>query len=237
MITLRPAVERGHANHGWLDTWHSFSFANYYDPEHMGVSVLRVINDDTVAPGAGFGTHGHRDMEIISYVLSGGLEHKDSMGYGSVIRPGEVQRMSAGAGVKHSEFNASDSETVNFLQIWIIPAVAGIEPGYEQKQFHDKLNGQLCLIASPDGRNDSVTIHQDALLFCSRLEQGEKVEYQLKPGRIAYLHLAKGKLELNGIAMQHGDGATLEDEPNLTIHAKNNAELLLFDLPVIDTTT
>lgn len=234
MITLRPAAERGHANHGWLDTWHSFSFANYYDPNHMGVSVLRVINDDTVSPSAGFGTHGHRDMEIISYVLAGGLEHKDSMGCGSVIRPGEVQRMSAGSGVMHSEYNASDNENVNFLQIWITPNITGVEPGYEQKQFHDRLKGQLCLVASPDGRDDSVTIHQDALLYASRLAAGEEVEYKLKPDRVAYLHVARGKLAANNTSMQHGDGATIENEPGLAIHCEDNAELLLFDLPIIN---
>ncbi|MDH5178582.1 MAG: pirin family protein [Gammaproteobacteria bacterium] len=232
MITLRPAAERGHANHGWLDTWHSFSFANYYDPAHMGVSVLRVINDDTVAPGAGFGAHGHRDMEIISYVLSGGLEHKDSMGHGSVIRPGEVQRMSAGRGVVHSEFNASDSETVNFLQIWIMPNVAGVDPGYEQKQFHDRLHGRLCLIASPDGRDDSVTIHQDALLYAARLTDGEDVHYSVAADRVVYLHLARGNLTLNEIKMTHGDGATILDESDLVMHASGEAELLLFDLPL-----
>lgn len=235
MITLRPANERGHANHGWLDTWHTFSFAHYYDPEHMGVSALRVINDDTVAPGAGFGTHGHRDMEIISYVLSGGLEHKDSMGFGSVIRPGEVQRMSAGSGVMHSEYNASSSEQVNFLQIWIVPNVVGIEPGYEQKQFHEQLNGQLCLIASPDGEAGSVTIHQDAKLYAARLQQGEAIDFEPDPSRVYYLHLALGKLKLNMTDMQHGDGALLYQEGRLKFEAAgdtdSDAELLLFDLP------
>lgn len=231
MIYLRPAAERGHANHGWLDTWHSFSFARYYDSRYMGVSALRVINDDTVAPGAGFGTHGHADMEIISYVLSGGLEHKDSMGFGTVIRPGEVQRMSAGSGITHSEYNASEDETVNFLQIWIQPNVYGIEPGYEQKAYHDDLNGQLRLVASPDGRDNSLTIHQDACLYASRLKQDEQVEHKLVTGRTAYIHVAWGEVTLNDIELSGGDGATLQGEESINLLARGEAEVLLFDLP------
>lgn len=231
MINLRPAAERGHAKHGWLDSWHSFSFANYYDPQYMGVSALRVINDDTVAPGAGFGTHGHADMEIISYVLSGGLEHQDSMGMGTVIRPGEVQRMSAGSGVTHSEYNASGEEPVKFLQIWIQPNVYGVEPGYEQKAYHDELNGQLRLVASPDGRDNSLTIHQDACLYATRLQQGEQAEHRLATGRTAYIHVARGKVILNNIELSAGDGATLQEEESLNLQARGEAEALLFDLP------
>ena len=231
MIYLRPAAERGHANHGWLDTWHSFSFANYYDSRYMGVSALRVINDDTVAPGAGFGTHGHRDMEIISYVLSGGLEHKDSMGFGTVIRPGEVQRMSAGTGVTHSEYNASDSEPVNFLQIWIIPDKQGVEPGYEQKAYHDELNGQLRLVASADGRDNSLTIHQDAELYVARLKKGEVVDYRMAEGRTVYIHVARGVLALNGQNLSGGDGVAVQQEDLLSIQAREDSEILLFNLP------
>ena len=231
MIYLRLANERGHANHGWLDTWHTFSFANYYDERYMGVSALRVINDDTVEPGAGFGTHGHRDMEIISYVLSGGLEHKDSMGFGTVIRPGEVQRMSAGTGVRHSEFNASDSEPVNFLQIWIMPDRQGVEPGYEQKDFSDELNGQLRLVASPDGRDGSLTIHQDAELYATRLDEGQQVEYQADRARTLYIHIARGRVELNGNELSHGDGAAVQQEELIKITASSDAEVLLFNLP------
>lgn len=231
MIYLRPANERGHANHGWLDTWHSFSFANYYDPRYMGVSALRVINDDTVAPGAGFGTHGHQDMEIISYVLSGGLEHKDSMGCGTVIRPGEVQRMSAGTGVTHSEFNASDDESVNFLQIWIIPDKQGVEPGYEQKAYHEQLDGKLCLVASPDGRDGSLSIHQDALLYASRLKAGQQLEYRPVSDRTLYIHIARGEVSLNEHDLSGGDGVAAQQESAVSIEANGDAEILLFDLP------
>lgn len=231
MISLRPANERGHANHGWLDSYHTFSFANYYDPRHMGVSHLRVINDDTVAPGTGFGTHGHADMEIISYVLAGALEHRDSMGHGSIIRPGEVQRMSAGKGIRHSEFNASTKEAVNFLQIWIVPNVSGIQPSYEQKNFADELAGRLRLVASPDGRNGSLTFHQDAWMYAGKPDNNQILSYSLAAERIAYVHVAKGQLELNGIPMQAGDGATVSDEPIITLIGKGMAEVLLFDLP------
>lgn len=231
MITLRPANERGHANHGWLDSYHSFSFANYYDPRYTGVSRLRVINDDTVAPGAGFGTHGHADMEIISYVLSGALQHKDSIGNGSIIRPGDVQRMSAGSGVQHSEFNASNEEAVNFLQIWIVPNVSGTKPSYEQKNFTPELSGQLRLVASPDGREGSLVVHQDVYMYAARPKDGETLSYHLAAKRTAYVHLAKGQLELNGLLLQGGDGATINEEQIITITGKNNAEVLLFDLP------
>lgn len=231
MITLRHAEERGHAKHGWLDSYHSFSFANYYDPQQMGVSHLRVINDDTVAPGAGFGTHGHVDMEILSYVLSGALQHKDSMGNGSVIRPGEVQRMSAGSGVRHSEYNASNEETVNFLQIWIQPNVSGIEPGYEQKDFSPELAGQLRLVASPDGREGSLLIHQDVFMYAARFTNNETLNQNLSPGRTAYVHIAKGEVQLNGISMRSGDAATITVEQHVTLSGKPGAEVLLFDLP------
>ena len=231
MITLRPANERGHANHGWLDSYHTFSFANYYDKEHMGVSALRVINDDTVAPGAGFGTHSHNDMEIISYVLDGALEHKDSMGTGSVIHPGEVQRMSAGHGISHSEYNASQTGAVNFLQIWIEPNQYGVDPGYAQKDFTADLNDRLCLVASPDGRDGSLTIHQDMLLYASRLQTDDVLQYPLEHGRTAYLHLAKGEAIVNGVHMHGGDGITIRDETAVEISTEQQVELLLFDLP------
>ena len=231
MIILRPGNERGHANHGWLDSYHTFSFANYYDPRHMGVSRLRVINDDTVAPGAGFGTHGHADMEIISYVLSGVLAHKDSMGHGSIIRPGDVQRMSAGKGIRHSEFNASSEEPVNFLQIWILPNVSGIEPSYQQKNFADELTGRLRLVASPDGQDASLILHQDAFMFAGKPEDGEILSHALADNRTVYIHVAKGQLELNGFSMAAGDGASITDEPIITLMGKDNAEVLLFDLP------
>ena len=231
MIYLRPAQERGHASHGWLDSWHTFSFANYYDPRHMGVSVLRVINDDTVAPAAGFGSHGHQDMEIISYVLAGALEHKDSMGSGTVIRPGEVQRMSAGTGVTHSEYNASQTEPVNFLQIWIMPDQQGVEPAYAQKAFNDELNGRLRLVISPDGRDGSLSIRQDAEMYASRLKNGERLEYIPDEGRTCYIHVARGELEMNGQALSGGDGVTVQQEALLRILARTDVELLLFNLP------
>jgi len=232
MITIRHSNERGHANHGWLDSFHTFSFADYYDPAQMGVSVLRVINEDRVQPGAGFPTHGHRDMEIVSYVLEGALEHKDSMGNGSVIRPGDVQRMSAGTGVRHSEFNASNTELVHFLQIWILPDRNGHTPGYEQKHFSPaELNGTLRLIASPDGRNGSVTIHQDARLYAVKLDGKQSVSHELVSGRRAYVHAARGALQLNGQSLAAGDGALVEGETELLFEQGHNAEALLFDLP------
>ncbi|MEW6330790.1 MAG: pirin family protein [Pseudomonadota bacterium] len=228
MIKLRKATDRGHANHGWLDSWHTFSFADYHDPAHVQFSALRVINEDRVAPGEGFPTHPHRDMEIITYVLEGALEHKDSLGTGSVIRPGEVQRMSAGTGIRHSEFNHSPSEPVHFLQIWIIPDRQGVQPGYEQKRIG--LDGQLRLVASPDGRDGSVSIHQDARIYAARLN-GSEVTHTLAPGRRAWLQVARGAVKLNETSLQAGDGAAIENETTLRLMADGSAEVLLFDLP------
>ena len=231
MIQLRKAEDRGHANHGWLDSYHSFSFADYHDPAHMGFSVLRVINEDRVQPGAGFPTHGHRDMEIISYVLEGALEHQDSLGNGSVIRPGDVQRMSAGTGVRHSEFNASKTEAVHFLQIWLLPKSHGIAPGYEQKHFApEEIDNRLRLVASPDGRDGSVTIHQGASVYAARLN-GNEVTHAFAPGRRAWLQVARGAVKLNGTTLQAGDGAGIENETTLRLEADGSAEVLLFDLP------
>ena len=232
MIQVRKGEDRGHANHGWLDSHHSFSFADYHDPAHVQFSVLRVINEDRVAPGAGFPTHGHRDMEIVSYVLEGALEHQDSLGTGSVIRPGDVQRMSAGTGVRHSEFNASKSEFVRFLQIWILPKTNGIAPGYEQKHFAPAdLSGKLRLIASPDGRAGSVTIHQDALLYAAKLDGTMNVSHTLASGRRAYVHVARGSVALNGTPLAAGDGARIENEAQLRLEQGRGAEVLVFDLP------
>jgi redox-sensitive bicupin YhaK (pirin superfamily) len=231
MTTLRPSNARGHANHGWLDSYHTFSFANYYDPEHMGVSNLRVINDDTVMPGQGFGTHGHQDMEIVSYVLDGALEHKDSMGNGSVIRPGDIQRMSAGTGVRHSEYNPSPTEPVHFLQIWLAPNRTGVQPGYEQKHFPlEDRRGRLVLLVSPDGRDGSLSAHQDGLLYGTLLEAGESVEHPLAAGRRAYVHVARGQLAVNGTPLGSGDGATLDDVDHVHLEGLGHAEVLLFDL-------
>ncbi|HET7342135.1 MAG TPA: pirin family protein [Methylomirabilota bacterium] len=231
-ISVRYASERGHGEHGWLDTWHTFSFADYYDPRFMGFRVLRVINDDTVAPGKGFPTHAHRDMEIISYVLEGALAHRDSLGTGSVIRPGDVQRMSAGTGVRHSEFNASVGEPVHFLQIWIEPAVGGVAPGYEQKTFtDDDKRGRLRLVASPDGAKGSVTLNQDARVYATRLADGVEVTHRLAPGRHAWLHVARGALRLGGQRLAQGDGAAISGESAVTLTGDTDAEALLFDLP------
>ena len=228
---IRRGSERGHAQHGWLDSFHSFSFADYHDPEHMGFGPLRVINEDRVQPGMGFGTHGHRDMEIISYVLSGGLAHKDSMGNGSVIRPGDVQRMSAGTGVHHSEFNASREEPVHFLQIWIEPAKRGIAPGYEEKRFDaESKRGRLRLVASPDGAEGSVTIHQDARLYAALLDGSESVEFAQKPGRRTYVHVVRGEADVNGERLSHGDAMKLEGAQRVRISEARDAEILLFDL-------
>jgi redox-sensitive bicupin YhaK (pirin superfamily) len=229
-IAIRRAAERGHADHGWLDTWHTFSFADYYDPRHMGFRVLRVINEDFVAPGRGFPPHPHRDMEIITYVLAGALEHRDSLGTGSVIRPGEVQRMSAGTGVRHSEANPSVTEPLHLLQIWIEPAVRGIPPSYEQKAFGDG-HARLRLVASPDGAEESVTIHQDARLYITALASGQSVAHRLGPGRHAWLQVTRGELTLNGQPMASGDGAAVSDEGAVTLVATARAEALLFDLP------
>jgi len=232
VIEFRRAGERGHANHGWLDSYHSFSFADYHDPAHMGFGPLRVINEDRVQPGMGFGTHGHRDMEIVSYVLDGQLEHKDSMGTGSIIKPGDVQRMSAGRGVQHSEYNPSRTAGVHFLQIWIEPSVRGIPPGYEQTHIaaEDK-RGRLRLIASPDGADGSVTIHQDARVYAALLDGDEGVAHVLTPGRRAYVHVARGRAHVNGIALGAGDAAKLTDEAAIRIDRAAAAEILLFDLP------
>jgi redox-sensitive bicupin YhaK (pirin superfamily) len=232
MITLRRSQERGYADHGWLKSFHSFSFADYHDPAHMGFGPLRVINEDRVAPGTGFGTHGHRDMEIISYVLEGELAHRDSMGNGSVIRPGDVQRMSAGSGVRHSEYNHAKDRTTHFLQIWIEPNVAGIAPGYEEKRFTDAdKQGRLLLVASPDGADGSVRIHQDARLYVSRLAAGQTLSAELAAGRLGYLHLVRGEATVNGQRLAGGDAAKLRDESRLAISAEKDTELLLFDLP------
>ena len=231
MMTLRRAADRGHANHGWLDTHHTFSFADYYDPEHMGFRALRVINEDRVAPGQGFGTHPHRDMEIISYVLEGGLQHRDSMGTGSIIRPGEVQRMSAGTGVLHSEYNASKQELVHFLQIWLLPSQRGLAPSYEQKAFDPREQaGQFRLIASPDGRDGSVTLHTDAALYAGRFDRGARGEFALAPGRHAWVHVARGSVRLNGQQLGAGDGAALSDEAAVRLEGVEASEVLLFDL-------
>ena len=230
-LTLRRSAERGGANFGWLDSKHSFSFGGYYDQEHMGFGPLRVINDDRVAPGGGFPTHPHSDMEIISYVLEGALEHKDSLGTGSVIRPGDGQRMSAGRGIRHSEMNASKSDGVHLLQIWIVPDRAGHEPSYEQKTFPDvEKRGKLRLIAGPDGKDGSVTIHQDARLYVTLLAPGQEVTHELAKGRYAWLQVAKGAVELNGKPLSQGDGAAVSDEQKLAIQGIQDAEVLLFDL-------
>lgn len=232
MITLRLHNQRGHADHGWLNTYHTFSFANYYDPNHMGFRVLRVINEDRVQPGEGFGTHGHRDMEIITYVLDGGLEHRDSMGNNSVIRPGEIQRMSAGRGVTHSEYNASSTDPVHFLQIWLLPERAGGDPGYAQKMFSaEERTNQLTPIATGSGRDGSVTIQQNVELYSAILEEGAEVAHNLPANRHAYAQIVRGDIELNGIPMTAGDGAAISDEAALKLRAITPAEILLFDLP------
>jgi len=229
MITIRRAEDRGHADHGWLNTYHTFSFADYHDPAFMGFRSLRVINEDRVKPGVGFGTHAHRDMEIISYVLEGTLAHRDSMGTGSLIRPGEVQRMSAGTGVTHSEMNPSEEEGVHFLQIWILPEKHGITPGYEQKKFEDdSRRGTLRLVASRDGRDGSVTIHQDAALYNAILD-GKPVRHDFLPGRYGWLQVVRGDVTVGGETLQAGDGAAIAGESSVTIDG-DRAEVLLFDL-------
>jgi redox-sensitive bicupin YhaK (pirin superfamily) len=232
MITIRPAKERGKSDLGWLNSRHTFSFAEYYDKSHMGFSKLRVINDDRVAPGKGFGTHAHRDMEIISYVLDGAIEHKDSMGNGSTIVPGDVQRMTAGTGVTHSEFNPSPTAPVHFLQIWVLPDTIGLEPSYEQRTFQpDEKRGKLRLVASRDGREGSVTVHQDMQLFAGELQPGERTSLDLLPSRRAWVHVARGTLSLNGTAMKEGDGAAVEHEATIEVAADTPSEILVFDLP------
>jgi redox-sensitive bicupin YhaK (pirin superfamily) len=231
MITLRRAAERGHAEHGWLDSWHSFSFADYFDPEHMQFHALRVINEDRVEPGRGFGTHSHRDMEIISYVLEGSLAHKDSMGNGSVIRPGSVQRMSAGTGIQHSEFNASSNEQVHFLQIWFMPNVTGIPPGYEEKYFDEtEKRGVLRLVASPDGSDGAVKIHADARMFAGLVDAGERIGHPIAKDCSLYVHVARGSVLLNGLPLQAGDAAMLTGESHLVVDQGEKAEVLVFEL-------
>lgn len=231
-MEVRKSHERGHANHGWLNSFHSFSFADYYDPNHMGFGPLRVINEDRVKPGMGFGTHGHRDMEIISYVLEGALEHKDSMGNGSVLRPGAVQRMSAGTGVMHSEYNPSPNEPVHFLQIWIQPNVRGVAPSYEEKFFDaGAKRGVLKRVASPDGREGSVLIHQDAHLFAALLDGAERATHALADGRLAYVHVVRGKVTAGGQPLEAGDALKLAGPTTLVLENASNAEVLLFDLP------
>jgi redox-sensitive bicupin YhaK (pirin superfamily) len=231
MITIRKSEERGHLKHGWLDTYHTFSFDQYYDPAHMHFRSLRVINEDRVAAGKGFPTHSHRDMEIITYILSGGLEHRDSMGNGSVIRPGDVQRMSAGTGVAHSEFNPSDSEPVHLLQIWIMPRARNLPSSYEQKAFSkDERRNQLRLVASDDGSDGSVTIQQDAKVYAAILDGDRAIEHTLPDNRYAWLQVARGNLNVNGHELTQGDGAAISRERSLKLVSPDEAELLLFDL-------
>jgi redox-sensitive bicupin YhaK (pirin superfamily) len=232
MITVRPAAARGHASFGWLDSRHTFSFGHYYDPAHMGFGPLRVINEDRVVPAAGFGTHSHQNMEIISYVLDGALEHKDSIGTGSVIRPGEVQKMSAGSGIAHSEFNASRTEPVHFLQVWIQPDRSNIAPSYEQKAFpREERRGRLRLVVSPDGAEGSIRIVQDARMYAGLLAPGESVAHELAPRRRAWVQVARGAVALNGSRLASGDGAAIEGEPRVELVGVEDAEVLLFDLP------
>lgn len=231
MLVVRKAAERGHANHGWLHTYHTFSFANYYDVNHMGFRALRVINEDWVAPGMGFPTHGHRDMEIITYVLEGSLEHKDSLGTGSVILPGEVQRMSAGSGIYHSEFNHSQSESVHLLQIWILPEEKGIQPSYEQKAFSLQKNpGKLHLVAAKNGQDGAVKVYQDMALYAGVLQAGDRTIYPLSDDRYAWLQVARGAVTVNGTPLDTSDGAAISQESQLEITATEEAEILLFDL-------
>lgn len=232
MLQVRHSDSRGKANHGWLDSKHSFSFGHYHDPEHVGFGPLLVINEDKVHGGQGFGTHGHRDMEIISYVLSGALEHKDSMGTGSVLHYGDVQRMSAGTGVRHSEFNGDRSEQVHFLQIWIQPNETGIPPSYEEKNFTpEHKQGKLALIASPDGRNGSVQIHQNATIYASIMDEGDSLKHELDDGRLGYVHVIRGAVTVNGVHLKAGDALKLSDEPLIKLDQAEDAELLVFDLP------
>ncbi|EEF59071.1 pirin family protein [Pedosphaera parvula] len=231
MITIRKSDERGHANHGWLDSYHSFSFADYYDPKFMGYRSLRVINDDKVSGGAGFGMHPHRDMEIVTYLLSGALEHRDSMGNGAVMKPGDVQRMTAGTGVLHSEKNYSPIEPVHLLQIWILPEQQSLKPGYEQKSFTSELTpGKLVPVVSKEPKNGALKIHQDMDLLIGKFNPGDKASYELKPNRHAWVQVAEGKVTLNGQELKAGDGAAVNDERNLSFEGKEPAQVLLFDL-------
>lgn len=231
MMHLRRSGERGHARLGWLESYHSFSFGDYYDPRHMGVSNLRVINEDWIAPAGGFPTHGHKDMEILTYVLEGSLEHKDSMGNGSIIRPGDVQYMSAGTGVRHSEYNASQSETVHLLQIWLMPNRIGVAPRYGQRHFSaQERRGKLALLASPDGREGSIATHQGGLLFATLLGPAESLSHRVADGRLAYVQLARGEARVNGQDLRAGDALRIEAEPEVRITGIGDAEVLLFDL-------
>ncbi|WP_110693488.1 pirin family protein [Salinicola halophyticus] len=234
MLTIRPSNERGYADHGWLKSYHSFSFAGYHDPGHIHFSALRVINEDRVAPGQGFGQHGHQDMEIFSYVLSGELGHKDTLGNGSSIGPGRVQIMTTGTGVEHSEYNHSASEPVHFLQIWLFPRERGLTPNYAEKDFTDAdKRGRLCLILSPDGRDGSLTLQQDAFIYASLLDGDERAELALSDGRQSYVHVVRGSVTVNGQALEGGDALMLVDEPGVTIDNGKDAEVLVFDLPVM----
>jgi len=231
LITVRRAADRGRTDWGWLDSRHSFSFGEYHDPRHMGFRSLRVINDDRVEAGAGFGTHGHSDMEILSYVLEGALQHQDSTGGGGVIRPGEIQFMRAGTGVTHSEYNASKTEPVHFLQIWVMPDRRGLEPRYDQKPFDSEAAAdRLVLLAAPDGRDGSIAVHQDLALWVTRLGEGKERVHALSPGRHAWVHVARGSLNLNGHSLEAGDGAALSSEPGVELEGRGDAEVLLFDL-------
>ena len=231
MLTLRRSADRGYADHGWLKSFHSFSFAGYHDPQHMGFGNLRVINEDRIEPGTGFGTHGHRDMEIISYVMSGALAHRDNMGNGTAIVPGDVQRMSAGRGVMHSEFNHSPQGQTHFLQIWIHPSESNIDPGYEQKSFDSsQKRGRLCLVASPDGAQGSVTVHADARLYAGLFDASERASLALDPTRKTYVHLISGQLSVNGQTLEAGDAVKLLAEPELSLSGGRQAEVLVFDL-------
>jgi hypothetical protein len=230
MITIRKSEERGHVNHGWLDSHFTFSFADYYDPQHMGFRSLRVINDDIVAPGQGFGAHPHRDMEIVTYILSGALEHKDSMGNGRIIRPGEIQYMAAGTGVTHSEFNPSDKEPAHLLQIWILPDKKGAKPNYAERNFVKAESGKLHLAASKTGRDGSISINQDADLFFAKLNSNDKINYSFKPNSHGWLHVAEGKIELDKLKLKSGDAVAFSDEKQFSLIAKSPAQILFFDL-------
>ena len=231
MISLRKAQARGHANYGWLNTYHTFSFANYFDSEYMGFRSLRVINEDTVSPGGGFGTHGHRDMEIITYVLEGALEHKDSTGNGAVLHPGEVQHMSAGTGIMHSEYNHSKSEPVHFLQIWLLPDTKGLKPTYDQRAFDIAQNsGNLKLVAAKDGKNGAIKVNQDVDLFAGVLKKGDLISYSLASNRHGWIQVARGEINLNELPLEAGDGVALSDVADVTIEAHSDAEILFFDL-------
>ncbi|WP_425396338.1 pirin family protein [Aeoliella sp.] len=231
MLRVRKASDRGHANHGWLDTYHTFSFSSYYDPEHMGFRSLRVMNEDWVAPGKGFGTHPHDNMEIVTYVLEGALEHKDSMGYGEVLRPGEFQRITAGTGITHSEFNPSATEATHLYQIWLLPEARDLEPSYEQKRFDDQaMRNQLKLVASPAGVGGALAIHQDAQIYLAKLDADAQVKHEIPSGRHAWLQVLRGSVTAADQTFDAGDGLAVSDEPHLTVQATSDAEVMLFDL-------